>query len=233
MNCEEIQVLLEGGTSPAEEAVVAEHLGQCAACAQYAARLEEENRVLRKALALPPGAERWQRVKARAAAGADLETFSRTRRRRAYWAVAGVAAAVAFSVTIIIVRRDTGVQTPESLAAHVATLQEEVRSSQVLDELDQLQIVFRETGDADGRSVAEDAELYVERLLALDAQRVDQAREVLAGIKAAGIHKRLLRVRDSISEDAPTPLRASLDLAASTLGKAAYLADSKGRHHGR
>ena len=255
MNCEEVQVYLEGCGAPltppsppwgeGRARGVAEHLRQCATCAEYAARLAVENRVLEETLSKPPAEERWQRVKAGLERRMALELASARRRHRAVWAMAAAAAVVlCFGAGFLAYRRlkpsgelAAGQTPPRSggpaqafagaLASGLARLQEEVRSRQLLDELEQLQIVFRETGDADGRSVAEDAELYVERILSLDGSRPEQAGEILAGIKAAGIQRRMRKVRESIADDAPAPLRASLELAATTLDKAAVLAAEK------
>lgn len=232
MNCEEARAFLEGcATSPPDDPAVAAHLRQCSACSDYAAGLPGENRMLEQVLTVLPGEARWQRVKTGLAARLSWDAALRRRKRRILWAAA--AAVLAFSVTTALLRRAGQPGPSEVLAASVTTLQEEVRAKQVLDELEQLQIAFRETGDADGRSVAEDAELYVVRILALDARRPDETREILAGINAAGIHDRLQRVRESIAEDAPAPLRASLELAAATLTRAARLADTRGRSHAR
>jgi len=257
MNCEEVQLHLEGCGAPltppsppwGEGRVrgVAEHLRQCAACAEYAARLAAENRVLAEALSQPPAEERWQRVKAGLEERMALELAWRGRRHRAVWAMAAAAAVfLCLGAGFLAYRHlkpDAGNELvsdkatsgvggqvragQDTLASGLARLQEEVRTKQLLDELEQLQVLFRDAGDADGRSVAEDAELYVERILALDGSHPDQASEILAGIKAAGIHQRVQKVRESIADDAPAPLRASLELAASTLGRAVFLASEK------
>jgi len=248
MNCEEAQVYLEGcGAGPPDDGAVAEHLRQCTACAQYAASLAAENRILEEMLSRPPSEAQWQRVKAGFNGRMALELAWRGRRLQAVWAVAAAAAVVlclgAGFLAYRHLRPDGGKelvsgrapsrsggpasQAPNSLASGLARLQEEVRSKQVLDELEQLQIVFREAGDADGRSVAEDAELYVERILSLDGSHPEQASEILAGIKAAGIHGRVQKVKESIADDAPAPLRASLELAAATLDKAIFLGTEK------
>jgi cell fate (sporulation/competence/biofilm development) regulator YlbF (YheA/YmcA/DUF963 family) len=189
-------------------------------------------------LAKPPAEEQWLRVKAGLAERIELQLVWQRRLRRTWWSLAAAAAVLLCVCGGLVVFRG---QTPnfqtagnwgqspkyESLASGLARLQQEVRNKQLLDELEQLQIAFREAGDADGKSVAEDAELYVERILALDGAHPDQASEILAGIKAAGIHQRVQKVRESIADDAPAPLRASLDLAATTFDQAVFLASAK------
>lgn len=239
MNCEEAHVWLEGVATAAEEAAVADHLRQCPACAQYAAGLAGEDRALQQALSGRRDEVRWERVKSGLAARIDSYEAGRQRRRRWLWAAAGAAAVALCLVTASVLHRHRhstnaiagahdsrgkALQTIGALTARLSSLQEEVRARQILDELEQLQIAFRNAGDAEAQSVAEDAELYLERIMALDPKQLDQTREILAGIKAAGIQQRLQRVRDSIADDAPTPVRTSLELAAAAVSQAVSMA---------
>jgi len=115
---------------------------------------------------------------------------------------------------------------PAGLADRVAKLQESVRSKELLDELEQLQISFDNAGDAEGKSLAEDAELYVERILSIDVAQPEQIREILAGIKTAGISARFDKLSASINDDAPAPLRDSINLAQVTLSEAGKISDA-------
>ena len=102
-------------------------------------------------------------------------------------------------------------------------MQATVRDKQVLDELEQLQETFENSGDGEAKSLTEDAELYVERILALDTKDPEQMREILGGIHSADIKARLEKLRESLSDDAPAPLQDSLKLAAATLSEASEL----------
>ncbi|MCY3023769.1 MAG: tetratricopeptide repeat protein [Planctomycetota bacterium] len=223
MNCDEARVLLEETGPRSRDAAVAEHLAGCQDCGRYAAGLEGENALLQQGLATPPDEARWQRVQAALAARLARHAAARVRARRLWWTLASAAAMALISVAAWLAFNGPASREEAAIAKEIAHLQKEVRDKQVLDELEQLQIVFHESGDAEGKSAAEDAELYLERILALDAKHAEQSREVLAGIRAAGIHQRLRQVRESIADDAPAPLRASLDLATSTLGAATVL----------
>jgi hypothetical protein len=226
MNCEETRAFLEDD-GPLDGAA-AEHLRQCAACAEYAGQVKRENAALQAALSVPPDDAAWRRVNAGVAA---RRSASAARERRLTWLCAGLAAAIALAVGLGLIhgmQRQDGLASGDGLAAQVLRLQEDVRSQQVLDEIVQLQVAFAGAGDAEAQSAAEDAELYLERILSLDARRTDQSHEILAGIKAAGIHDCLRRMKDSLHADAPEPVTKSLDLAARALGEAARLADAGG-----
>jgi hypothetical protein len=119
------------------------------------------------------------------------------------------------------------------LAARVVKLQDTVRDKQVLDELEQLEETFEKAGDGEAKSLAEDAELYVERILALDTHDPEQMREILAGIRSAGITSRFDKLRESITDDAPAPLQDSLKLAAATLAEASELGNPAGGSHAK
>jgi hypothetical protein len=225
MNCEDIRAMLEDA-SEAAKAEVAGHIRGCEACADYAARLSAENEVLSRALSTEPDEKRFQQV--RAGVAREIASSKVTRQRQwIVWAASSAAAAVmAVGLAIYQFQSDS-----DELAMSVSRLQQSVREKQVLDELEQLQIAFKDSGDEDATSVAEDAELYVVRILSLDPSQSSASREILAGIKEAGISARLHQVRDSIIDEAPKPLLSSIELALSTLEEATRLSEKEERRH--
>ena len=225
MSCEEIRAKLEDAAEAAK-AEVAEHVRGCAACADYAARLSIENEILSRALSTEPDEKRFQAVRARVAQQVAAQPVAR-RRQWLLWAASSAAAAV-MAVGLAIYQFESE---SDELAMSVTLLQQSVRDKQVLDELEQLQIAFKDSGDEDATSVAEDAELYVVRILSIDPTQSTASREILAGIKEAGISARLHEVRDSIMDDAPRPLLSSIELALSTLEEATRLSEKEERRH--
>ena len=246
MNCDDVKQALEAASDPGSAAVpsaaVAAHLEGCAACRAYAARMNSDDALLSQALSGEPRAERFQQHRLNVAA--SLKSVDRRRGwSRRFWIGAAAAAMLALTLfgvasfvrpasdKVAVVNpahppEKVGATPAAELSERLARLQENVRDKQVLDELEQLQITFETAGDAEGKSLAEDAELYVERILALDAREPEQMREILSGIRSAGISTRFEKLRESIRDDAPQPLRDSLKLAQSTLAEAGDLADA-------
>ena len=247
MTCHEIQQALEALSDPAApaaaelDAKVGAHLLTCPACSAYAARLERDDAVLAEVLSAP-GRDSDLAAHRRAVAS-KIKSFEVRRgwSRRAWVATAAAAmlALTAWGVVNFVNPKTSEVaqadpvphvgpitvqdHSEEALSARVTKLQATVRDKQVLDELEQLQETFENSGDGEAKSLTEDAELYVERILALDVKNPDQMREILSGIHSADIKTRLEKLRDSLSDDAPAPLQDSLKLAAATLSEASEL----------
>ncbi len=237
MTCSDVQQALEAQSDPAApqiDAAVSAHLKSCPACAAYAARVKRDDALLSEILSA--GGHDVNFVDHRRAVTGKINAFEVRRgwSRRAWVATAAAAmlALTAWGVVNFVHPKPSEVAlvTPgavqssdASLSARVATLQASVRDKQVLDELEQLQETFENAGDGEAKSLTEDAELYVERILALDVKNPEQMREILGGIHAADIKARLEKLRESMSDDAPAPLQDSLKLATATLSEASDL----------
>lgn len=119
------------------------------------------------------------------------------------------------------------------LAERLQKLQNDIRQQKLLDELQQLEIVFSKSDDADARSVAEDAEFYADRILALDGQDLELTREMLSSIGRGEMLARLKQVQRDFSANAPAAVTNSLDLSvrlfemATELGHAKELTDAR------
>jgi hypothetical protein len=246
MTCDDVQQALEAASDPGSPAPlsadVAAHLQNCAACSAYATRMKSDDVLLSQALAQEPRTEQWKQHQQHVT-GSIQALDRRQGWNRRFWIGAAAAAMLALTLWSVasFVRptsEKVAVENPKlpppkmeglpsaHLIERVAHLQETVRDKQVLDELEQLQITFENAGDAEGKSLAEDAELYVERILALDAKEPEQMREILSGIRSADISSRFEKLRESIRDDAPAPLQDSLKLAQTTLAEASDLADA-------
>ncbi len=222
MDCEVARLSMEQDNATESPEITA-HLACCAECRAYEAELRHLNAALRAVLSAEPDRQRWTRLKQRVAARLDVSEARRRAWTNTWRVVAALVAVAALGVIAFDALRPSMSGTQASakrLSARVAELQQRVRDKQLLEELEQLQIAFKENGDAEARSVAEDAELYVERILSLELDQVDQLREILAGIRAAGISQRLERVRASLRDDAPRPILTSLEMAEATLNEA-------------
>ncbi|HEY3319650.1 MAG TPA: hypothetical protein VGP72_04150 [Planctomycetota bacterium] len=235
MTCDDVRVALEDDGP--RSGPVAEHLGTCSACAQYAQQLAAENRVLAEALNDPVDEARWQKIKAGLNNRLLNETQPAVVLRWRRWPAAAAAAIACTLLGGLLLYYWAAGQAPEtasvpaagdSFSAQLGRLQQQVRERQLLEDLEQLQAAFKD--DSDAKSTAEDAELYVERLLALDISTPEQSREILAGIRAARISERLQEVRQSLSEETPKPVISSLESAAATLSEAGRIATAEGRH---
>jgi predicted anti-sigma-YlaC factor YlaD len=224
MNCEEARVILEEN---AKDAAVQAHLKDCAECREYATQMSADDAVLSRALGRSPDEARFQTVKARVMREVAARAISFSGSRKWAW-IAASAAAVVLLVSGAVYFNTVRPSPRENMLQALATLQEKVRDRQLLDEVEQLQIAFSDAGDDDAKSVAEDVELYVERLMAADSSHPEQTREILRGIRNAGIAARLKQLRESVGEDAPVPVVNSLELALSTLNEAVRLADAGG-----
>jgi hypothetical protein len=243
MTCQEVREHLKAlngqpAPAPADDAA-AKHLVECAACAAWYEEQDSRGAGLARALRVEPSDAHWQRHQAAVRAG--LNSLERRRTvSRWTWVSTAAAAMLAFAAWAVysfgnasnnnVAQADPQQPTVNSpppsaatLSERVAKLQESVRSKQVLDELEQLQISFENAGDADGKSLAEDAELYIERILSIDVQQPEQAREILEGIRQTDISARLAKLRESLSDDAPAPVQDSVTLAQTTLAEAGEL----------
>lgn len=78
----------------------------------------------------------------------------------------------------------------------VAELQSRLRGLHLLDDLNQVQVVMRSMNDTEGLGVAEDAELYIERIFALNPNDSELCRDVLTGIHEAGMTERLRGLKE-------------------------------------
>ena len=243
MDCQDVREHLKTlsrpaavGAAAADEAV-AKHLAECVDCAAYYDQLDTREPALKHALSALPGDEHWRRHEALVRGSLNAFERRRTWGRRA-WVSAAAAAMLAFAAWGVYsfgksgeTVAKAGPQQPtansQQLSERLASLQESVRDKQVLDELEQLQITFENAGDTEGKSLAEDAELYVERILTIDARQPEQVHEILAGIRQAGISSRLEKLRASLSDDAPAPLQDSIKLAQAALSEASQLGEGK------
>jgi hypothetical protein len=244
MDCQDVRKHLKSLSQQpaAADEAVARHLAECADCAAYSDQFATQEVAMKTALSSQPSDEHWRRHEA--LVRGSLNAFER-RRTLARWTWVGAAAAamLAFAAWGVYSFGKPGETvakagpqqptanspqpTPAQFSERLASLQESVRSKQVLDELEQLQITFENAGDAEGKSLAEDAELYVERILTIDAQQPEQVHEILAGIRQADISSRLEKLRASLSDDAPAPLQDSIKLAQATLSEASQLGEGK------
>ena len=103
----------------------------------------------------------------------------------------------------------------------LAQLRSRVREQKVLDDVEQLTIAFNDSGDLEARSVTEDAELYLERLLSSEGGNPDEARQVLADSRSAA--EQLHKIQESVIDDAPAPLKNALQRTLAALDDAAVL----------
>ncbi|MBI3828461.1 MAG: hypothetical protein HY291_03035 [Planctomycetes bacterium] len=255
MNCEEVRLSLEEREDAARLPEPARaHLASCPACAEYAKLFAPGGATLQEALAQPPDPAAWARVKAGLAEKIERSGKAkapRARRERAapppaFWtplritvaAAAGVALAVGAYFLLHAPEQKNGTEvaqdhsehgTPNAAAsARLAKLQESVQKQYLLEELANLEGALQETANADAKSLAQDAELYVERLLALKAVDAGRAKEILGGIRSAQIARKLGDARKKLGPDAGESLTRPLDLAAEALGEAEQIAELDG-----
>lgn len=253
MNCQDVrnhlQTLYAAGTparaSSADDAV-SKHLVDCAACTAFMDKLDTNTTQLQKMLLAKESATHWLRHEASLRRKLD-KVDRHISYARWIWVSGAAAAMLAFSAwavfsfgqtprSTVALSTDTppavSANSNEALAVRVSALQESLRSKQLLDEIEQLQISFENAGDAEGKSLAEDAELYVERILSIDVRQPEQVREILAGIRSAGISARFEKLRQSLSDDVPAPLQESIQQTQTLLSEASQLAlESAGGSH--
>lgn len=236
MKCDEIRCLLEDDARDTrEDAAVRDHLAGCSACAAYATSLDAQNAAVKRSLSFKPDELRFERLKRAAAQRIQQDVRPPAQRWRIVAIAAGIAAMLAVAVGIYSM--NTGkpdspmagqtLGTTGNVLNQVAELQTKIRATQVLDELVQLQAAMDAPEDQDGKSTAEDAELYIERILALHGSDELAYRETLLGIDRSGVSGRLKKLRDSFAADAPKPVLASLDLAIATFDQAGQIVQSK------
>ncbi len=233
MNCDEIRCLLESDArDAAEDAAVRRHLESCNDCAAYAGAMRAQDNLVKRALTQASDEVRFARVKRRLSEGIDRERNVGARWRWFAAAAGSIAASVLICAGIYFAARTSGPLDETRLNARdvfsqVDELQTKIRSTQVLDELVQLQAAMDGPEDQDGKSAAEDAELYIERILALHGTNEQAYRETLLGIGRSGVSARLRKVRESLTADAPKPVVASLDLAIATFDQAGQIVQAK------
>lgn len=249
MNCEEVCLSLEEREDGARLPETARaHLTSCPACAEYAKLFAPGGEALSEALSRAPDPEAWARVKAGVAKRLDRRGGRRERTASpSFWtplrmgvaAAAGVAIAAGayFMLNDSKPKREPEVameQPPErepqynAASERLAKLQESVQKQYLLEELANLEGALQETANADAKSLAQDAELYVERLIALKAMDPSRAREILGGIRSAQISRKLGDARKKLGPDAGESLTRPLDLAAEALGEAEQIAELDG-----
>ena len=232
MNCDEIRCLLESDArDAAEDAALRRHLDACKECAAYAGAMRAQDALVKRAMTPKNDEVQFSRVKLRLSQSIDRERKVGSRWRK--FALAGsIAASVLICAGIYWATGTKGSLGETKFGARdvisqVDELQTKIRSTQVLDELVQLQAALDGPDDQDGKSAAEDAELYIERILALHGTNEQAYRETLLGIGRSGVSARLRKVRDSLTADAPKPVVASLDLAISTFDQAGQIVQPK------
>ncbi|MEI6233371.1 MAG: hypothetical protein WCT04_09975 [Planctomycetota bacterium] len=241
MTCDDIQLLLENDApSPAEAATLRAHLATCADCSAYAAEIREHDVLIARALSTPADAVAFERLKSGLANRIDAD-----HRARSHWRWMPLAGGIAATVLVCIgavwlaktpsndpdiaSKDSTKIVAPDTLLTgnvltQVADLQAKIRTTQVLDELVQLQTAMDAPDDQDGKSTAEDAEMYLERILALHSANEVAYRETLRGVDRSGVSTRLRSLRDSLTNDAPKPMVAALNLAIETFDHAGRIA---------
>ncbi|MCW8131290.1 MAG: hypothetical protein KIS92_13155 [Planctomycetota bacterium] len=250
MNCEDLRLALEDSEDAARLPEPARaHLASCAECSEYASLVEPGSAALRQALSQPPDAQAWARVKA----GLNAKLDKRARAPRAaaqpapFWTpfrlAVGAAAAVLLGLAVYLARpeprelpvaKDDEPSAPpaelnnQAARERLARLQDEVRAQLLLEEVAVLEGALEEHPDPSAKSTAQDAELYVERLLALKGVDPNYAREVLAGIRRAQISQRLQDVKKKLGDQAGETVTRPLDRLVAALGEAEKIADLEG-----
>lgn len=227
------------GKEASADDAVSKHLVTCAECSAFMDQLDTNTTPLQKVLLSKESATHWLRHEA--SLRRKLDTADRrSSYARWVWVSGAAAAMLAFSAWAVFsfgqaphntVALPAESISNEALASRVATLQESLRNKQLLDEIEQLQISFENAGDAEGKSLAEDAELYVERILSIDVKQPEQVREILAGIQSAGISARFEKLRQSLNDDAPAPLRDSIQQTQTMLSEATQISEVAGGSH--
>ncbi len=237
MTCDEIRLTLESDApTVAEQTALRDHLASCSHCSEYAASIRNEDATFARALTTRTDDVSFERVKANVARDIKREHRSISRWRIVTF-VGSIAAMLVVSVlayrivytpkaTTQIAIQPTTNSTP-NVFQQVAELQTKIRSTQLLDELNQLQTALDAPEDKDGKSTAEDAELYVERILALHGTNELAFRETLHGVDRSGVSMRLQKLRDAMTSDVPKPVIAALNLAIATFDQAGKIIQSK------
>lgn len=249
MNCEELRLSLEENEDAARLPEAARtHLAACAECSEYASLLEPGTAALRQALSQPPDPQAWARVKA--GLGAKLDKRARAPHEAAhpasFWTpfrlAVGAAAVLLVGAAVFLARpapHETPVAVEEPAAAapalnnhdaseRLAKLQDEARKQLLLEEVAVLEGALEDHADNDAKSAAQDAELYVERLLALRGVQPAYAREVLTGIRRSQISQRLQDVKKKLGDQAGETVTRPIDRLVAALGEAEKIADLEG-----
>jgi TolA-binding protein len=118
--------------------------------------------------------------------------------------------------------KDHANQVNQQLNQHVTQLRNRIKEQKLLDDVEQLTIAFSDSGDLEAKSITQDAELRLERILSLEKGEPDEARQTLTDSRSTAEH--MHKIQDSVVEDAPAALKGALQRTIAALDDAASLA---------
>jgi len=106
------------------------------------------------------------------------------------------------------------------LPRDLAELQSKLRDQHVLADLAQVQVVMRSLNDTEGLEVAQNVELYLERLFALNPEDQELCWEVLSSIREARVAKRVNGIKGRWSTPESERVVRTLEVGSWALGPA-------------